>query len=59
MKSNLNIFYKISDVAQLFRVSRQYIWKLAKEEKIKSIKIGGVIRIPFNEVQRLKGKSNE
>ena len=49
-------YYKISEVAGLFRVSRQYIWKLVKQNRIQSVIIDRIIRIPDLEVERMKRK---
>ena len=49
-------YYKISEVAALFRVSRQYIWKLVKQNRIQSVVIDRIIRIPALEVERMKRK---
>ena len=49
-------YYKISEVAGLFRVSRQYIWKLVKQNRIQSVIIDRIIRIPALEVERMKRK---
>ena len=49
----------VSKFADLFAISRQYAYDLVKENKIKSIRLGSAIRIPYSEVLRLEGSANE
>jgi excisionase family DNA binding protein len=45
--------------AEMFDISRQYAYDLIKQNKIKSIKIGSAIRIPYSEVHKLESMPNE
>ena len=45
--------------SEMFDISRQYTYDLIRENKIKSIKIGNAIRIPYSEVLKLEGSANE
>lgn len=44
----------VSEFATKFSVSRQFVWKLIKEGKLKAIKIGSIYKIPVSEVDRIK-----
>ena len=44
----------VSEFATKFSVSRQFVWKLIKEGKLKAIKIGSIYKIPVSEVERIK-----
>jgi excisionase family DNA binding protein len=47
-------FYKVSEVARIFGVSPQAVYKWIDEEKVKVIPLGNVYRIPESEVERLR-----
>lgn len=49
---------KVKEVAKLFSVSERTVWNWVRTNKIKSIKIGNVVRIPDEEIQKLK-KTNK
>lgn len=44
----------VSEFATKFSISRQFVWKLIKEGKLKAIKIGSLYKIPVSEVDRIK-----
>ena len=44
----------VSEFATKFSVSRQFVWKLIKEGKLKAIKIGSIYKIPISEVDRIE-----
>lgn len=45
---------KVKDVAAFFQVSERTVWNWIYSGKIKTVKIGGVLRIPEGEIERLK-----
>ena len=47
-------YITVSEFATKFSVSRQFVWKLIKEGKLKAIKIGSIYKIPVSEVDRIK-----
>lgn len=44
----------VSEFATKFSISRQFVWKLIKEGKLKAIKIGSIYKIPVSEVNRIE-----
>ena len=44
----------VSEFAKQFSISRQFVWKLIKEGKLKAIKIGSLYKIPVSEVDRIE-----
>ena len=44
----------VSEFATKFSVSRQFVWKIIKEGKLKAIKIGSIYKIPVSEVDRIE-----
>ena len=44
----------VSEFAKQFSISRQFVWKLIKEGKLKAIKIGSIYKISVSEVERIK-----
>ena len=50
-------FYTVSEVAQLFKCSKNTVYNLIKQKKIKSFNIIGGKRIPREEIERLKAGS--
>lgn len=44
----------VSEFAKKFSVSRQFVWKMIKEGKLKAIKIGCIYKIPVSEVDRIE-----
>ena len=47
-------FYTVTEVAELFSVSKDKIRAEVRNGVIKSTKIGKVYRVPFSEVERIK-----
>ena len=47
-------YITVTQFAKKFNISRQFVWKIIKEGKLKSIKIGSIYRIPVSEVERIK-----
>ena len=44
----------VTQFAKRFGISRQFVWKMIKEGKLKAIKIGSIYKIPVSEVERIK-----
>ena len=44
----------VSEFAKEFSVSRQFVWKMIKEGKLKAIKIGSIYKIPVSEIDRIE-----
>lgn len=44
----------VSEFAKKFNVSRQFVWKMIKEGKLKAIKIGSIYKIPVSEIDRIE-----
>lgn len=47
-------YFKVSEFAKKFGISRQFVWKMIKEGKLKAIKIGSIYKIPASEVDRIE-----
>lgn len=47
-------YITVSDFARKFSISRQFVWKMIKEGKLKAIKIGSLYKIPVSEVDRIE-----
>lgn len=47
--------FSVPEVASLFRISRQAVWKMIKSGKIEACKIGKNYKISQNELEKLKG----
>ena len=47
-------YITVTQFAKRFGVSRQFVWKLIKEGKLKAIKIGSLYKIPVSEVDRIE-----
>ena len=45
-------FYTIPEVSKIFKVSRTYLYNLMKQNKLKTIYMGG-IRVPESEIIRI------
>lgn len=45
---------KVKTAAEIFSVSTRTIWRWIKDGKIKSVRVNGLVRIPEEEIQRLK-----
>jgi putative molybdopterin biosynthesis protein len=54
MDSLTKKFYRPDEIAQLFGVSRRTIYRLIHRRKLSAIKVGRSVRVPHEELQRLK-----
>ncbi len=52
-------FYRPGEIADLFSISKRTVYRLIKCRKLRAIKVGGSIRIPLEEIERLKNKRKE
>lgn len=48
----IETMYSISEVSKIFKVSKQYLYNLMKQNKLKTIYMGG-IRVPESEIIRI------
>lgn len=48
----IETMYSISEVSKIFKVSKQYLYNLMKQNKLKTIYMGG-IRVPESEIVRI------
>ena len=46
--------YTLKEVMSIFKVTRQTIYNWIAEGKIKVVKIGGIVRVSEEEVERIK-----
>lgn len=44
----------VTQFAKRFGISRQFVWKMIKEGKLKAIKIGSIYKIPVSEFDRIE-----
>lgn len=51
--------YTLNEVAKIFHVTRQTIYNWISAGRIKVVKIGGVVRVSEEEVERVKQGSPE
>lgn len=47
-------YITVTEFAKKFNISRQFVWKMIKEGKLKAIKIGSIYKIPVSEVDRIE-----
>lgn len=47
-------YITVTEFAKKFNVSRQFVWKMIKESKLKAIKIGALYKVPISEVERIE-----
>ena len=47
-------YVSVTQVAELFGISRQAVWKWIKAKKLKVIRLEKLYRIPVSEVERIK-----
>ena len=47
-------YITVTEFAQKFNVSRQFVWKMIKESKLKVIRIGSLYKIPVSEIDRIE-----
>lgn len=43
-------YITVTQFAKRFGVSRQFVWKMIREGKLRAIRIGSLYKIPFSEV---------
>ena len=48
----IETMYSISEVSKIFKVSKQYLYNLMKQNKLKTIYVGG-IRVKESEIMRI------
>ena len=48
----IETMYSISEVSKIFKVSKQYLYNLMTQNKLKTIYMGG-IRVPESEIIRI------
>ena len=44
----------VTQFAKRFGVSRQFVWKMIREGKLRAIRIGKIYKIPMSEVDRIE-----
>lgn len=47
-------YITVTQFAKRFGISRQFVWKMIKEGKLKAIKIGSLYKIPESEIKRIE-----
>lgn len=47
-------YITVSDFARKFSISRQFVWKMIREGKLRAIRIGSLYKIPVSEVDRIE-----
>lgn len=47
-------YITVSDFARKFSISRQFVWKMIREGKLRAIRIGKIYKIPMSEVDRIE-----
>ena len=47
-------YITVTQFAKKFGISRQFVWKMIKEGKLKAIKIGSLYKIPESEIKRIE-----
>ena len=47
-------YITVTKFAEKFDISRQFVWKMIKEGKLKAIKIGSLYKIPESEIKRIE-----
>lgn len=47
-------YITVTQFAKRFGISRQFVWKMIKEGKLKAIKIGKLYKIPESEIKRIE-----
>jgi len=46
------LFYKVSEVAKIFNVSRRTAYRWLEEKQMKAVKIGKTLRVPKSEIEK-------
>ena len=44
----------VTQFAKIFGISRQFVWKMIREGKLRAIRIGSLYKIPVSEVDRIE-----
>ena len=47
-------YISVTEFAKKFGISRQFVWKMIKNQKLKAIKIGSIYKIPISEVEKIE-----
>lgn len=47
-------FYTVAEVAGIFRISKMTVYRMVNSGEVRSIEVGRTIRIPAEEVSRLR-----
>lgn len=47
-------YISVSGFAKQFNISRQFVWKMIREGKLRAIRIGKIYKIPMSEVDRIE-----
>ena len=47
-------YITVTQFAKKFDISRQFVWKMIREGKLRAIRIGKIYKIPMSEVDRIE-----
>lgn len=47
-------YITVTQFAKRFGISRQFVWKMIREGKLRAIRIGKIYKIPMSEVDRIE-----
>ena len=47
-------YITVTQFAKIFGISRQFVWKMIREGKLRAIRIGSLYKIPVSEVDRIE-----
>ena len=47
-------YITVTQFAKKFNISRQFVWKMIREGKLRAIRIGKIYKIPMSEVDRIE-----
>ena len=47
-------YITVTQFANRFGISRQFVWKMIREGKLRAIRIGKIYKIPMSEVDRIE-----
>ena len=47
-------YITVTQFAKRFGISRQFVWKMIREGKLRAIRIGSLYKIPVSEVDRIE-----
>ena len=59
IQNKLRKYYRVKEAAELFSVSEKTIRRWISDRFIKAVRIGGSIRIPMAEMERVVQPANE